>query len=256
MGDGGIVGETVKAVKELAAPAYDDALKPAAKEFGQALQPAGRDLGEALSTVAKAVNAAFSPLRGMLWAWEQVRDFVVSGITERFAGKEDQLITPSPVVAIPALEAIRITGSEPTLRDMYLNLLAGAMDKDKAKNAHPAFVEMIKQLAPDEARILSFVSAGGRNGVSASCQVNTFARAAEDVIARPAKCEHPEMILSYLDNLERLRLLLVLGIPKNGPVVGTWTKQGLAATFGVRLTDFGNQFRGACMPETNQQTGS
>ena len=69
----------------------------------------------------RAVNAALSPLRALFWGWEQVRAFVVGGVTERFAGKEDRLITPNPVVAVPALEAIRITASEPTLREMYLN---------------------------------------------------------------------------------------------------------------------------------------
>jgi len=42
-----------------------------------------------------------------------------------------------------------------TLRERYLNLLAASMDSDKAGRVHPAFLEVLRQLTADEARIIS-----------------------------------------------------------------------------------------------------
>ena len=59
---------------------------------------------------------------------------------------EENVITPSPIVAMP---------EESDLKEMYLNLLATASDNRCADQAHPAFAEIIKQLAPEEAKALS-----------------------------------------------------------------------------------------------------
>jgi hypothetical protein len=43
------------------------------------------------------------------------------------------------------------------LCEMFENLLVSSMDSAMAVNAHPAFVSMISQLTPDEARILKSI---------------------------------------------------------------------------------------------------
>jgi len=43
------------------------------------------------------------------------------------------------------------------LREFFENLLAAAMDRDTTASAHPAFVSMIAQLTPDEAKILKSI---------------------------------------------------------------------------------------------------
>jgi hypothetical protein len=74
---------------------------------------------------------------------------------------EDNLITPSPSVAVPALQGLSYTFEEPNLKELFLNLLATASDDRQAELAHPAFAEVIKQLAPYEASVLSVVLARG-----------------------------------------------------------------------------------------------
>ena len=54
----------------------------------------------------------------------------------------------------PALEALRYTGHQEGLREIYANLLATSLDVDTSLQAHPAFVDMIKSMSPDEARML------------------------------------------------------------------------------------------------------
>ena len=59
----GSITEIVKAVGELAdkVPVYQDAIQPAAKQIGKGLE-----------VVAKAVNAALTPVEGLIWGVEQI----------------------------------------------------------------------------------------------------------------------------------------------------------------------------------------
>ncbi len=67
---------------------------------------------------------------------------------------EDHLATPSPSVAIPAMQGLGYSINEPELKELYLALLATATDDRVAEDAHPSFAEVIKQLSPREARLL------------------------------------------------------------------------------------------------------
>ena len=40
------------------------------------------------------------------------------------------------------------------LTELYLNLLARAIDKERCDEAHPAFVTIIEQMSPDEAMVM------------------------------------------------------------------------------------------------------
>ncbi len=139
--------DAVKGVAQ-AVPIYQDALQPAAKEIGTALQ-----------TVAKTIHIALAPVSVLVWGYEQIRDFVNTKVAEKLKDvPPENIVTPKLNVAGPALEALRYTGHEETLRDMYANLLAASMDTRTATAAHPSFVEIIRQLTPDEARILRFLA--------------------------------------------------------------------------------------------------
>lgn len=107
---------------------------------------------------------------------------------------------------------------------MYANLLAAAMDKSTADGAHPAFVEIIKQLTPDEARLIAYFmrvvpfplitirseSKANGGGFDAMKNVSLF--------GREASLEVSDLIPSYLDNLCRLGLIQ---IPENYSYTGS-----------------------------------
>ncbi|MEI8673868.1 DUF4393 domain-containing protein [Vibrio sp. SA48] len=57
-------------------------------------------------------------------------------------------------MAGPTLESLKFSGSEETLREMYANLLANAMDCETQESVHPSFVQIISQLLPLEATLL------------------------------------------------------------------------------------------------------
>ena len=58
------------------------------------------------------------------------------------------------MIAGPLLDAMKYCGAEKHLREIFANLLTTSMDARTVATAHPAFVEMAKQLSPDEARML------------------------------------------------------------------------------------------------------
>jgi hypothetical protein len=267
---GNNVSATIDAVTGLvtAVPVYKDAVQPAAKE-----------LGKSLHTVARAVNVALLPLKGIVWSFEKIESLFIPKVEERLKDvPPEDIITPKPNVAGPAIEALRYVGDEESLSDMYANLLASAMDKKTAAIAHPAFVEIIKQLTPDEAKLMTmflkpepFPIASVRaemtdhsGGVTLAYNLSLFG-------AR-ANLEIEDLVPSYLDNLERLGLI---DLKTESSYTGAGMYDELEQSEGmeswkvyvekmpdrtfrivrgrVQLTNLGAQFGGACVLGHNQQ---
>ena len=193
-------GELIKAGAEVVKTAYDDAL-----------QPIARETGKALGTLGRTINVALFPLRGLVWSWEQIESYVSETIerklNERKVPKE-RIQTPNPDIAVPALETLRYS----KLRENFANLLATSMDTETALDAHPAFVEILKQLTPDEAKLLQYLPPKGKS----EPVVNVVFKLPEkgefilfrnaSTLGQDAKCEFPDLTPKYLDNLCRLGL--------------------------------------------------
>ncbi|MGC3954352.1 MAG: Abi-alpha family protein [Propionicimonas sp.] len=69
---------------------------------------------------------------------------------------EGELQTPKVSVVAPAMEALGYSLDDPSLKEMYLNLLAGASTQAKAPLIHPSFVETVRELSAEEAPVLDF----------------------------------------------------------------------------------------------------
>lgn len=216
------VRDVVDAVTGLAkaVPLYQDIAQPAAQEVGKALQ-----------TVAKTVHIVLAPVSALVWGYDQIKEFVATKVSDRLKNvPPENIISPKPNVAGPALEALRYTGHESSLSDLYANLLAASMDKATAHGAHPAFVEIIKQLTPDEAKLVTLFigervlpimnlrwdykpndegTSGGKTVI-----VN-FSH-----LGQMAGCQFPQMTPTYLDNLCRLGLTEI-------PAIGGYTSKGV-----------------------------
>ncbi|OWF71984.1 hypothetical protein B4903_22605 [Yersinia frederiksenii] len=126
-----------------AVPVYQDVLQPAAQEVGTALQ-----------TVAKTIHIVLAPVSAMVWGYDKIKDFVSTKVAEKLKDvPPENLISPKANVAGPALEALRYIGHDESLSNLYANLLASSMNKDTANSTHPSFVDIIKQLTSDEAKL-------------------------------------------------------------------------------------------------------
>jgi hypothetical protein len=202
-----------------AVPVYQDVVQPAAQEVGKALQ-----------TVAKTVHVVLAPVSALVWGYDQIKDFVSTKVADRLKSvPPENIVTPKPNVAGPALEALRYTGHDSSLSDLYANLLAASMDSTTAHGAHPAFVEIIKQLTPDEAKLVSlFVddrplplinlrweynpNPDGRTG--GKTILTSFSH-----FGKEAGCEFQHMTPTYIDNLCRLGLAEI-------PAMSEYTTKG------------------------------
>lgn len=201
--------DAIKGIVE-AVPVYQDTVQPAAKEVGIALQ-----------TVAKTMHIALAPVSALVWGYDQLKDFLSTRVAEKLKDVPPECIaTPKPNVAGPALEALRYSGHEESLREMYANLLAASMDIRTAQGAHPSFVEIIKQLTPDEARLLQLfakprplplVTVRKTFKVETSTEWGGWNLLTNfSLLGWEAGCEYPALAPTYLNNLCRLGLAEVL----------------------------------------------
>lgn len=268
-GEESTVEGTIKAVTGLIEkiPVYEDAFQPIAKETGKAL-----------GTVGKAVNAALSPLRGLVWGIEQIEGFVSNKVSEKLEKVPPENIqTPDPSVAGPALESLRFTGHKESLSELYANLLATSMDSETARNAHPGFVEIIRNLNSDEAKLLSYLLSVGPQPIIDIRQEEKSSGSGYEIsesvctLGHDASLEHRDLVGTYLDNLERLGLV---EIPRgrfltsdgvydrilNDPPVkaieekinASENHKAAFVKYFVRLTQLGRLFGAACVKNKNE----
>lgn len=200
------VKATIDAVTGLvkAVPVYQDAVQPAAKQVGQSLE-----------VVAKTVNIALAPIKALVWGYEKIEGYISKSVTEKLKNvPEENITTPPPNIAGPAVESLRYTGHDEKLRELYANLIANAMDKETIHKAHPGFVEIIKNLSSDEALLLKvFIDTQQiplidvkatviEKGSGYSIMSENFSH-----ISNMVKLTRPDLIPTYINNLCRLGIL-------------------------------------------------
>jgi hypothetical protein len=123
----------------------------------------------------------------------------------------DRLRAPTVAFAAQALAAS--VRNDATLRERYLNLLAASMDGARADRVHPGVLEVLRQLTPDEVRIISLFQHDGpypvvsvqsrhRHGAVVTTVLRHF-----NLLGEQAGCEHPRRAPLYVDNLVRLGLV-------------------------------------------------
>ena len=183
--------------------------------YRDAIQPAAQELGKGLHLVAKAVNAALLPVEGFVWGIEQVRGFIHEKVVKKLENvPPEDIQAPKAHIGVPAIEALRYTGSEAELADLYANLLASSMDRKTAFSAHPGFVDMIKNMCPDEAKIMKFLSGSfcyPLIDIKITEPDNSFNVAHRHVslLGIDSLCKNPPFASNYIDNLVRLGLIVV-----------------------------------------------
>jgi hypothetical protein len=67
----------------------------------------------------------------------------------------DRLIEPKVNIIGPAVESAKYYFEEEYYKDMFSKLIIASCDKDKINAIHPSYIEIIKQLSPLDAKIIS-----------------------------------------------------------------------------------------------------
>ncbi|MDI9864008.1 DUF4393 domain-containing protein [Flectobacillus sp. DC10W] len=199
------VKSTVDAVTGLvnAIPIYQDVLQPSAQQIGKSLE-----------TVSKTVNIALAPIKLLVWGYERIEEYLSQSISEKLKDiPPEKIITPSPLIAGPAVEALKYAGHEEELRELYSKLIATAMNADTSPNAHPSFIDVIRSLSSDEAILLKLFKDGkmfpivdiiiAQKGDSRYSVLQSNFSEFDNLVL----LKYPNLIPSYLDNLCRLGLL-------------------------------------------------
>lgn len=144
-----VAKESVSLVAEVIKAAGDN---PQVKE-------AAGNLGQTAVTLTKTINNVLVPLAAINFAFDKARAYFSGRFQQDIAEKTqaippEHVVEPKASIAGPTLQGLAFTHEEPNLKEMYLNLLATSMDGRSASFAHPAFVEIIKQLDSEDAKLV------------------------------------------------------------------------------------------------------
>lgn len=198
--------EILDQTKGVAVEVYKDALRPVVKP-----------VGEILGFLPRTLKLAFSGWEKWLINGEESLRLTAEAIKEKVKQiPEEKLVEPEPYVAIPAIQQISYCQNSEELRYLYANLLTSSMNADKKWQVHPSFVDVIKQITPDEAKIIKRIPDFKNNfmpaidvkltdknasGSGHQIFITNFTTVGLNVI------ENKENICSYIDNLVRLKIL-------------------------------------------------
>lgn len=132
--------------------AIGDTLKTAPTLYEDALQPAVQEVGKFTARVPRAINAAFSGLDKWILNKEYNVEETKKLLEQNLKNIDpEKIVTPDAYVAVPAIQAISYSMNSKELRNLYANLLSKSMNIDTKDSVHPAYIETIKQLSPDDA---------------------------------------------------------------------------------------------------------
>lgn len=192
----------IEVAKEVVKESYEDGVKPILKPTGQLL-----------GMLPRAIKAALLPCE----KWILDREYNLAETQKLLEAKlanvnPENIVSPEAYIAVPALQYISYCMDNKELRDMYANLLASSMNKVVKNGVHPGFVEIIKQLSPDEAKILKYISKQ-KSIPTITLRANKEKGGGIDIIpnfsnaGELVKCEEVLEMDRYFDNLIRLGLI-------------------------------------------------
>lgn len=190
------------AVKEVAKDIYADGGKPIVKPTG-----------ELVGLVPRAIKAALAPVEKWILQREYNVEETKKLLEEKLKNVPPEFIQPPEAhIAVPAFQYISYCMDNEELRNMYANLLANSMNEVVKNGVHPGFVEIIKQLSPDEAKMLRYLSTHMTIPTITLRYENEKGEGIDVIknfsnVGELAQCEDVFEINKYFDNLIRLGLL-------------------------------------------------
>lgn len=197
--------ELLEQTKGVAVEVYKDAVSPIVKP-----------IGEILGFLPRTIKLALSGWEKWIINGEESLRLTAEAIKEKVKMiPEEKLVEPEPYVAIPAIQQISYCQNSEELRDLYANLLTASMNADTKWQVHPAFIDIIKQITPDEAKIIK----------NLPDKINDFLPALDVILFDKERISAPQLLLTnfatigldivenktnicrYLDNLVRLNII-------------------------------------------------
>ena len=224
--------------------------------YRDAAQPAAQEIGKALGTVFGIPNLVLSPVK-FLEDWvaakfEHLREKVEQKISEI---PPERRINVQLEDILPILEAYKnIKVEDEGLQEMFVNLLTSYADSETQSSSRRAFVRILEELSPYDAWLLKdmYVAIEVKKGKLFMNLHNPdvpeliFHIRNEAVWSKELEYSEGSYIAqkwvndiaqSSIDNLDRLKLIHILG---NGP-------NGYQFTHLITMSSFGRDFCRTCI---------
>lgn len=155
----------------------ENVIKTIPNVYNDGLQPTVKESGKTLSLVPRAINAALAPLQKWILYKEYSLKETELLLQEKLKHiNPEKIIAPEPYVGVPTMQAISYCMDCKELRNLFANLLAKSMNIDTKYDAHPAFVEIIKQLSPLDSMILNELALHERPNKTYPSSLLSFAK--------------------------------------------------------------------------------
>lgn len=174
----------------------------------------------------------------------------------RNAVKEENQIEAPASISGPIIERLKYLEDENYLTELYLNLLSRAIDKERVQEAHPAFYHIIDQLSADEAMILYIIKQEPiyyDYTMDLYLDDNNRYRFRNTIVKRDTtpkeKIAFIEHFNMYIRHMEALNLVFWRKVNENSINDDKGNQLGTDIRTRIELTDFGDLFVKACIPE-------
>jgi hypothetical protein len=213
---------------------------PLKKIYKDGLAPATQETGKLLADVVKTIRLALAPLQIGAALQDRLERFITESIRRV---PEERRITPPPQILGPTVEAIKYEPEGTPVDEMFSELLSRSMDSERVSEAHPAYPLLIRQLSPDETRILRTLYERPYECVFRDRLLES-GRFRRDGIERDELprdvLEYPDSLGFYMDHLQQMNLAGLFEDYKNQEAIIKDGKQwGVFIFTRYRLTQFG-----------------
>jgi len=240
-------------------------LAPVIKEiYSDAVAPAMREFGKIGAQAMKVAHLALFPVQYGAVLQDRLARYLEAALDKV---PEERRVAPRDAIMLPVAEKLRHQDEDGNpIAELYVNLLARAMDRECLGEAHPAFVHLIGQLAPDEVLILVQLSEQ-RHRIFFRISPGSPALLREQVVpllhqsalgealteefleaaVLPEDIAQPELFLTLVEHLVSLGIVQYTNEPKHeGGKAFSRSFLGFEHYY-IKLTEFGQLFHRACV---------
>lgn len=229
---------------------------PVEKAYDDLASPAFKEIGEAARNTVKASRFLLAPVDYLAAQHDRWLHYL-KRVNDKVP--EERLTAAHPHLTGKVIESLRYLEEDNVLTELFLNLLARAIDKERVSEAHPAFASVIAQLSPDEAVVIFHLNEKNRllkQHSAYNVKNNTFGGRTTIANNFPLeKLAFPQNYSMYCDHLHSLNLAGVWQSGNQRVLSENGVQTGVEITSYAQLTEFGKLFARACLSEEMPNLG-
>lgn len=180
---------------------YNDTLQPPAKELGYVMGRIAHTL-RLIGLVGLVGDAAVIAEKILK---EKMEEFLYDSLSKTPNKKR---VLPDPTIICPLLENVANSFNKKDIVNLYSNLLSAATNEDTIEKVHPAFVNIISQMTPLDAKLFNRLN---NPFYLAICNSYTgeSSKHLQDIFLDDEFTEIRKDVSLSINNLERLGLIYV-----------------------------------------------